>query len=243
MPRDTVVILTRESADNAALRGLLTGAGVNVVEYACIRTVPIPMERWKPTGEHPMEHCRVLAFTSRHGVQGFAPAWERLDRAARYLAAVGSGTAREMELRLGRRPDMVACPPTAEGLATQLAEFLDPAHPVLWIRGNRSTGDFRDRMTSQGFKVTELVVYETCPVRLQPLSVQPPAVLVFASPSAVENFFRSNRPEWKNSPCIAIGPTTARSLTRLGCIRVEQPQEPVPRALADRIALLLQEVK
>lgn len=242
MPKNPLIILTRQHADNEALRLLLAAEGAEVIEYPCIQTEPIPVDQWQSTGALPPEECQAVVFTSRHGVRAFAPLLERLGRAAKTVAVVGSGTAAEVELSFGRPPDLVASPPTADGLAVRLLEILRPGMGILWVRGNRSTETFKDRMIAHGFRLAELVVYRNLPVRLAPLPISPPALLVFGSPSAAENFFECNGSEWKRCLCLAIGPTTAESLVGLGCSRIEKAREPAPEALADRIRTLLKEV-
>ena len=268
MPTDPVVILTREPADNDPLRRILAEKGVRVVVYPCIRTERISPESWQWPPRRSLDEFRVLAFTSRHGVEGFAPAWRGRTRPDLIVAAVGAATARAAEQHLGSVPDVVADPPTGEQLAFQLLECLAvpgaderpgdprserlavpiPAGPVpeprvLWIRGDRSTESFRQLLDSHGIEVAELVVYRHQTVQLETVSASLPAVLVFASPSAAGNFFRFNGDQWRSAPCVAIGPTTASRLAGLGCRGVVEAPAPDPETLAACIQKSLQELK
>jgi len=251
VPADPVVILTREPADNAPLRQLLEAAGVRVVEYPCLNIEKIPPPQWEwPAGLAPAG-IRALAFTSRHAVAAFAPAWPEWPNREVFLAAVGDSTCRAMGDRLERGADVVADPPTAARLAMELADFLEIVlpdlppweHQVLWVRGDRSLDAFREAVLERDLELFELVVYRHREVDLPPVKTSPPAVPVFASPSAADNFFRANGTAWLGVTCVAVGPTTADRLAAHGCVRVVQAPAPGPEALACSILNTLEELK
>jgi uroporphyrinogen-III synthase len=208
--------LTREAEDNRELRRELEGRGLRVLERPCISTEVRGFDGAAAEAGIGPDGLAVLAFTSRRGVLAFAPAPQLLRGFSGRIAVVGGATAKAVEAIAGRKPDIVASQGGAASLARAIVSAAPPGR-VLHVCGNRAGADLGERLGEAGFDVERLVVYET--TTCVPEAVEEPAVVVFASPSAVEAFFAVNPAEGCFS-CVAIGKTTEKSLREAGAAAV-----------------------
>jgi uroporphyrinogen-III synthase len=150
---------------------------------------------------------------------------ERLKAPGVVIAAVGETTAAALEDLLGQKADIVAEPPTGEGLAQAIIAKAAPT-TLLSVGGNRTTGGLKRLLVERGFEVCELAVYENFQPKLAPLTLDRPAIVVFASPSATETFFAVNSGLKETINCVAIGPTTKESLVKLGAKNISMASQP-----------------
>jgi len=217
MPSALVVILTREHEDNLALLERLNQLNIETLEYPCIATRLIPFSGKTVCSGQKLEDFKVIAFASKRGVAGMRPVAAALAKNSRIvMAAVGEATARAFEDMAGRKADIVAESQTGEGLAKAIiAKFPKPV-AVLYVQGNKTTGEFKDLLLQKGFEVCDLKVYENFAPEVKPLKLDRPAIAVFASPSAAQAFFAANSHLLKTIACVAIGPTTRKALVNLG---------------------------
>jgi uroporphyrinogen-III synthase len=237
MPSAAVVVLTQEAADNAALAQLLAARGLASISYPCIATEVLPVDLSEPIGGRLLGEYRVLVFSSKRGALGLAPAKQVLSESQPLIACVGETTKRAVEEQLGLACRiMPAGDHTADGLAQEILKRLSTPELLLHVRGDRTTGTLKRRLEAGGWQVDELVVYRNCRPDLAPLDLAGPAVAVFASPSAADNFFAANARLRANLACVAIGPVTAERLRSIGVGEVREANRPDPSSIADVIA-------
>jgi len=228
MPADPIVILTREPEDNLALADKLKERGIETYDYPCLATRLLPYHGREICRGKKLEDFQVVAFTSKRGVAGMKPVFKRLKDSAQILAAVGDATAKAIEQEIGRKAGIIAEPQTGEGLAKAIIAKLKTPAPVLYVQGDKTSGEFKKILKQNGFIICGLVVYENYSPELKPLTLKSKALAVFASPSAAKLFFKVN-PHLKNSlSCIAIGPTTEKFLTSIGIKRIAVASRPDP---------------
>ncbi len=239
MPTPGLVVLTREPNDNRVLAERLSRRGIRVLEYPCLETVLIPYAGEPSSRGESWEEVQAVAFTSRRGVPGLMPMAERIRRGGLLLAAVGEGTRQAVQEAFGRPCDTVGDPPTGGGLARMLSRALPPGALVFHACGSLALPDLARGLEAAGVRVWEQVVYETRRPRLEPLALPEPALLVFASPSAVDAFWDANPAHERFAGCLAIGPTTAARLAERGCRAVFLAADPSPEALAVKMETLL----
>ncbi len=239
MPKNPLIILTREHEDNIPLIERLNEMGMDTLEYPCISTRITPYTGGEICAGKSLKDFRVVAFTSKRGVAGMRERREELAGSDQLLAAVGKVTAQEVEKVIGRKPDVVAHPQTGEGLARSVLAKLDKPAPVLHVRGGKTSGTFRQALEEHGFEVCELIVYENVAPEVKPLELEGPAVAVFASPSAAQCFFECNPGLSDQVYCVAIGPITAQYLESRNLKLVEVAFRPDTDHLVESIKQIL----
>ncbi len=235
MPQDQIVILTREFEDNLSLADSLRERGVEAYQYPCIASRILPYAGGEICPGKKLENFRVVAFTSKRGVAGMKPVYQRLKKSNQLLAAVGEATAKAIEREIGRKAEIIAEPQTGEGLAQAIIKKLKEPAPALYVQGNKTTGEFKKIMEQNGFLVCDLVVYENYPPELKPLRLKNQLIAVFASPSAAKLFFKVNPGLKDTVTCVAIGPTTGKFLGGIGVKRMVVATRPDPDYLMECI--------
>jgi uroporphyrinogen-III synthase len=227
MSRTPRYLLTRPVGDADALAGALRRAGIESVVVPAIAIRPPVSYDALDRALNVLETYDWVLFTSPNGVRAMRgriktaapgtppPAW----------AAVGPGTAREVEGLLGA--GSVWAPTTALG---QLAASELPAPPgarVLWVKGDRASPEVGRRLRERGLVVDDVVAYRTA--EAPPESVGPLAAawrdgldgVVFASASAARGFAGLARAAGIVKPergflVVAIGPVTAAAAVDAG---------------------------
>ncbi|MBN2431132.1 MAG: uroporphyrinogen-III synthase [Acidobacteria bacterium] len=227
MPASPTVILTREAADNEALRRELADWEIPVVVYPCLATRYIPATEWRVVPPAPLSQFRVVLITSRRGARALQADRSLALAPGRIIAAVGASTAEVIRAELGREPDLIATDARSLGLAQELAGILQPGEAVLHVRGSKSTGELKSILDRMDFAVHEMVVYRNDVPDLPPLTAPAPWLVVVASPSALLRFVAANGARLTGSRFVAIGPTTGRAVEEAG-------QGPVYQALSPR---------
>lgn len=235
MPLIPAVVLTRETGDNQRLRLFLESRGVLTIECPCVSTRIVEYDGAPLSGGLSLSDFGAVAFSSRRGVTGMRQVAVQLGRGGQLLAAVGTATAEALEALVGRPVDIVPEQHTGQAMARELAQRLAPGDRVLLVRGNKTTGTFQQVMAEQEVKIHELVVYHNLPAKPQRLELPHGAVVVFASPSAVERFFEVNSHLLGSTRAVAIGPTTSRALVRAGHPNVVQAPATEAQQIADTI--------
>jgi len=239
MPSAPVVVVTREHEDNLPLIRRLGEMGVETLEYPCIATRIIPYTGEPLCSGKKLDDFRAVAFASKRGVEGMRQAAASLKNSKALLAAVGEGTALAIQNIIGRKADLIAEPQTGEGLAKAIIARLEKPAPVLYVQGNKTTGELRSILTKKGFEVCDLVVYENYAPRVERLELKGPAIAVFASPSAGETFFAANSHLKDTAFCVAIGPTTEKFLKTLGIKKIAAASKPGLEELVSAISGLV----
>lgn len=223
-----MVILTREQADNAELKGLLEAAGLAVVEVPCVGTRLLPFE-FPENGPF-----AAVAVTSRRAVAATADHdWSLYPG---IVAAVGSATATAVAAVWRRDADILGAKGTGDALAEELDARLPRGSRVLYLRGDKTTGGLQRGLDAAGHTVVEVVVYENVAPDVPTLEgTHSGALAVFASPSAAHRFFEANDHLRSTIDNVAIGPTTARALERITGRTPAVASNPSVAALAETI--------
>lgn len=238
------VLVTQAESTSTNLQSLLMARGANVVNVPLIEiTYPTPTPETANALRCLTDNAYdVLAFTSVHGVRGFANALASVGvstdsiRGIR-IAALGHGTAAEAS-RIGLTVDVIPHRALACDLVSAIDEAIprsrDDARRILFPRGSRALPTLPAGLAARGFEVTQPVVYETVDAEpgtheIQTLSSAFDAIL-FCSPSAVQRFSSLGiAPHDAVIGC--IGPTTASEAARLGLPADVVPAEPGSRGL------------
>jgi uroporphyrinogen III methyltransferase / synthase len=219
----------RRTEAHLAARGFdVVAAPLLSIESIAPRELAAPLGKWldRPTGAA----GSWLAFTSRHGVEGWWQAVVALGRDARAFAdtrfaVVGPGTAAALAEH-GLVADLVATPHRAAALVEQLAAAARATGDgtVRFASGTRARRELVDGLVAAGLAVDELPVYRTRleapPDAFRRALEQGVDAVVFASPSAAESFAVHQLPTG-DATAVCLGPTTARVVRGLGFERVE----------------------
>jgi uroporphyrinogen-III synthase len=219
MSPEPAVVLTRARGENAGLTALLAADGIPSHELPCVETRPLEDASALRDAVRVLTGDDLLVITSRAGARAVASALGGAPCLAP-VAALGAATAsacRDAGLAVGFVPSV------ASGAA--LAEQLPLPHgAVLLARSDRAPRKPAEILASRGATLREIVAYRTTPVA-PPESVPAGAVVVFASPSAVDGFALSAATGL--SGAVAIGAAAAtRVRTALGIrARVTGPDD------------------
>lgn len=218
------LLLTRDEEGNRRWTALLRLQGHEAVSLPCVNRQPIdtPELRRRLHSLAPLTHWWLL--TSTQGVEclrRLLPEHNFADAQGR-VAAVGPRTADVCRRLLGRcdfHPDQA----NARSLANQLLPRLTADQTVVAAVADRARTELQDILQDHGPVVQRVEVYRTVSARspsddrpLDPSTLGVDGVLV-ASPSAAEGLV-NQAPQachWQ-VPVVAIGPTTADALHRLG---------------------------
>ena len=212
-----VVVLTRATEDNQAMRDALISRGVAIREIPCLEIRP------RPGACVPEGPFQAVAFTSRWGVrlaarQGLMAAL--LPPGGKTLAAaVGSATAQELASS-GIRPDLVAEPPDGACLARLLQAALPRGGRIVMVRGNLRASLLDETLARAGYEVLPLSIYDNVEPDIPALAPFAVAAVFVASPSAAQRLLAHNA--WLTaSRFFCIGRTTARRLKELSVLDVQ----------------------
>lgn len=240
------VVVTQAESTSTNLQRRLLAQGATVVNVPLIRiSYPMPDEATQAalTGLTRNEYD-VLAFTSVHGVRGFAHALAASGIAIDSIrhvrvAALGHGTAAEAR-KLGFHVHII--PPQA--LADELVVTIDDAiekpssngdvRRVLFPRSNLALVTLREGLSARGFDVIDPIVYET--IDSEPTANELAALgagfdaILFCSPSAVLRFAALDV-DVGGAVVGCIGPTTADTAVHCGISVKVVPEQPGTRGM------------
>ncbi|MGM9951018.1 MAG: uroporphyrinogen-III synthase [Lysinibacillus sp.] len=188
-----------------------------------------------------------LIFTSQNAVQAFIDKCRRAEMEIRRLdckiASVGSRTTSLLE-KHGLKVHFMPTTFSADVFVKEFPKVAERAEKKLFLRGNLAKPTIREGVAN----VTEWTIYETCPadssiIPLTELLQQKEAIVVFASPSAVQVFHEKVAPVvgWQGVSAAAIGHITAAALRRLGVPVYVQPETYTMQAVIEEIILLEEE--
>ena len=174
----------------------------------------------------------VLAFTSKHGVEGYRR--YSLDfpvsSSGKEVYAVGPSTAEKL-FTIGLNAHV----PELHNAAS-LARFIInkmKIGKVAWFCGNRRRDEFENLLSDAGFDVLPVVAYHT-QANPEIVDVGRYRALVFYSPSAVMAFLEEH--DTPDLPVFAIGPTTASALKDTGFSEIIESSDTKTEALLQTIA-------
>ncbi len=192
------VAVTRARAQASGLAARLRALGAEVVETPAIRIEPRPVAGEIATAIDALSGYALVCFTSTNGVRLFfaALAAQGLDArtlAGSIVAAIGPGTARELEQH-GVRADVVPSRSIAEALVEALADTPVEGRRVLVARAGEGREVLPDALRERGAEVDDVALYDTV---VEPLSEEQRALLAnvdyvtFTSASSVRNLLDS----------------------------------------------------
>jgi len=225
------VAVTRARAQASGLAARLRTLGAEVVETPAIRIEPRPIEDEIVDA---ITRYSLVCLTSPNGVALLFDALARNGLDARALAgatlaAIGPGTARELERR-GVRADVVPPRSIAESLVEALADVPVEGRRVLIARAAEARDVLPDALRERGAAVDVVALYETV---VEPLTEEQRAALggvdyvTFTSASTARNLLKSlgdERTALDGARVVSIGPVTTAAARELG-LRVDVEAE------------------
>jgi uroporphyrinogen III methyltransferase / synthase len=202
-----VVAVTRARAQASGLATRLRNLGAEVVEAPAIRIEPRSADL-PPPGRY-----TLICFTSPNGVRLY---FEALDGDARALAgvtvaAIGPGTARELERR-GLRPDVVAERFVAEGLLDALGGLDLRGKRALVARAADARDALPDGLRERGAEADVLALYDTVAEPLDDAAragLARATYVTFTSSSTVHFLLDSGGRLPDSARVVSIGPVTS----------------------------------
>lgn len=220
------VLSTRELSRPLMERALSKGLHIMVSPF--IRTEPLENVEVQQEIELAAGLCANVVFTSANAVEAvaaqlsFQPDWE--------IFCLGHATANRArkffpELKIHAGGD------DASELAAIILQH-EEIEEVIFFCGDRRREELPQALCKGGLAVQEIVVYHTIalPHRVKGNF----AAVLFFSPSGVQSFFASNKPD-PSMPVFALGPTTAAALSEVCKNPVVTAASPTPEALMNEL--------
>jgi uroporphyrinogen-III synthase len=241
------VVVTRAEGDDGPLSSQLRSLGAKVLLWPAIEVTPSD-SRDLESALNRVGEFDWIVFASRQAV---LPVLERL--AAQpdtlHVAAVGQATAQVLRQR-GWRVDLVPDDPNAGALVAAFAPLVKPNLRVLFPASSRALPTIAKGLAQLGAQVTQVEAYRTGAASLDVNECRDwigrgeIGAVTFASPSAVIELERALGKDdfgklLRTAAAVAIGPTTARVLTELGCTPV-MAESATLRGLANTAFKLVQ---
>jgi len=240
------VLVTRPRERAEELCFLLEDEGAEVLSVPLLELHPPEDRRPLLSAAEHIHRYRWVVFASPSGVEALMEAVREAGTQERMrhvkVAAVGPRTTRAAE---GYGLEVVAEPPegTGEALVNLIQDALQPGDEVLLPAAEEGRREMEDGLRERGMLVTRVTAYRSTPTTLPPealalLDASPPDVVVFASPRTAEAFLEeAGRERLSSARVVAIGPTTASALERLGVPAAAVAERPTPESLVDATVL------
>ncbi|MFL5345924.1 MAG: uroporphyrinogen-III synthase [Hyalangium sp.] len=236
------VLVTRPKERVEELCFLLEDEGAEVLSLPLLELRPPEDPRPLAAAAESIQRYRWVVFASPSAVEALMDALREagtVDRMAQVrVAAVGPRTARTAEgygLKVAAEPTES----TGQGLYEVLRSELHPEDELLLPAAEEGRRELELALREQGVRVTRVTAYRTTPAELSPeaqelLRAAPPDVVLFASPRTAEIFLESaGRERLGQARVVAIGPTTAATLARLGIEVAAVAERPTSEGLVD----------
>lgn len=231
----TQILTTRPRQNSSRLSVKLRELGAQVIEMPSITTRSIwPNDSLGTTLEsiRHKEGEQWLVFTSPIGVQTFWKQMQMLKMDVRKVflpqvkvAAIGSGTARELE-QFGVFADVVPETFCASALGEAIAKAASPESRIVLLRAKQGSEELIPPLKSAGLMVEDVPIYETvCELQgilketIEKMQAQGEIDLVtFTSASTVRGFVQA-LPEVDTAKiqAVCIGEQTAAEAKNMGC--------------------------
>jgi uroporphyrinogen III methyltransferase/synthase len=222
------VVVTRAEGTDGPLTAQLRSLGVKVLLWPAIEVTPTDTSDLDAALAS-IAQFDWIVFTSRQAVP---PVLERLaaQPSTLHVAAVGQATAQVLRQR-GWRVDLVPDDPNAGALVAAFTPLVTPDMRVLFPASSRALPTIAKGLAQLGAQVTQVEAYRTGAAALDLnecrdwIGRSEIGAVTFASPSAVIELERALGKDdfdklLTSAAAVAIGPTTARVLTELGCTPV-----------------------
>jgi uroporphyrinogen-III synthase len=236
------VLVTRPRERAEELCFLLEDEGAEVLSVPLLELRPPEDPRPLASAAEHIQRYKWVVFASPSAVEALMEALRQAGTADRLrrvrVAAVGPRTARTAE---GFGLDVAAEPAegTGEALFEAIKEGLQSGDEVLLPAAEEGRRELEDGLRELGVLVTRVTAYRSTPAPLPPealslLETTPPDVALFASPRTAEVFLEDvGREKLGAARVVAIGPTTAAALERLGVPPTAVAERPTMEALVD----------
>nr|WP_225937188.1 uroporphyrinogen-III synthase [Myxococcus sp. RHSTA-1-4] len=235
-----MVTRPRERAEELCF--LLEDEGAEVLSVPLLELRPPEDPRPLASAAEHIQRYRWVVFASPSGVEALMEALreaDTVDRLSRVkVAAVGPRTARTAQ---GFGLDVAAEPVEGTGAALfeLIKDSLQPGDEVLLPAAEEGRRELEDGLRELGVQVTRVTAYRSTPAplpedALAQLEASPPDVALFASPRTAEAFLEAvGRERLGAAKVVAIGPTTAAALERLGIPAAAVAERPTPESFVD----------
>ncbi|MCP3141194.1 uroporphyrinogen-III synthase [Pyxidicoccus xibeiensis] len=235
-----MVTRPRERAEELCF--LLEDEGAEVLSVPLLELRPPEDPRPLASAAEHIHRYRWVVFASPSAVEALMEAVREagtvhlLNRVK--VAAVGPRTARTAEsfgLSVSAEPEEG----TGLALFHAIRDTLQSGDEVLLPAAEEGRRELEDALREQGVLVTRVTAYRSTPAPLPPealelLASSPPHVALFASPRTAEAFLEAvGRERLGPARVVAIGPTTAAALERLGLPAASVAERPTSEALVD----------
>lgn len=236
------VLVTRPKERVEELCFLLEDEGAEVMSLPVLELRPPEDSRPLAAAAESIQRYRWVVFASPSAVEALMEALREAGTADRLghvrIAVVGPRTARTAE---GYGLTVAAEPAEATGLGLfeAIRESLHPDDEVLLPAGEEGRRELELALREHGVRVTRVTAYRSTPAELPPeaheaLGQTPPDVVLFASPRTAEFFLEATGAgRLGQAKVVAIGPTTAAALARLGVDVAAVAERPTPEGLVD----------
>jgi uroporphyrinogen-III synthase len=205
-----VLCLKVLSADQ---RKLAERLGLDVIEASALGVEFLEAGEIEGLDALPQKSARWV-FTSRKAVKSVARLLqEKVIARPKHLEvfAVGAKTAEAIDKML-QMEAVIPEEATGSGLGRLLVEQTTAqSAPLIYWRGNRSTGQLQDIVAENDIPLTQIQVYRT-EIQALDLPESDYRGVIFVSPSSAEAYHRSGGFDGSRKHWFAIGPTTAAAL-------------------------------
>jgi uroporphyrinogen III methyltransferase/synthase len=219
------IAVTRARAQASGLAARLRALGAEVAETPAIRIEARAVEGELARAVTEIAEYALVVLTSPNGAQLLFEALAARGLDARALAgvtvaAIGPGTARELERR-GVRADVVPPRSIAESLAEELERIDVEGRRVLIARASEARDVLPDALAARGAEVDVVALYDTV---AEPLGEEQRAALAaadavtFTSSSTVRfllDALGSDRAALEGARVVSIGPVTSATAREL----------------------------
>ncbi len=230
----------RERAEELCF--LLEDEGAEVLSVPLLELRPPEDPRPLAAAAEAIQRYRWVVFASPSAVEALMEALREAGTADRLrrvkVAAVGPRTARAAEA-YGVEVAAEPAEGTGQGLFDVIKDSLQTGDEVLLPAAEEGRRELEEALREAGVLVTRVTAYRSTPSPLPPealemLATSPPHVALFASPRTAEVFLEAaGRERLGEARVVAIGPTTAAALERLGLPAATVAERPTPEGLVD----------
>ncbi|NII24065.1 uroporphyrinogen-III synthase [Pseudoflavitalea sp. X16] len=217
--------------------------GIDVLEEEFITIKPILNQikqvEIKPWIEHPVEIAVV--FTSQHAaatVNKYLRPFDTYIIPGNWRVFCLSGATKESAQQHILAEQLIDTAPNATELAAKIIAH-GQFKQVVFFCGNQRREELPRLLKEAGIEVVEIVVYET--IATPVLATNNLDAVLFFSPSAVKSFFSVNTLK-KDTPCFAIGATTAAAIGEYTDNKVITSDTPSPETMLASVLFYLQNI-
>jgi len=243
--RGISVLVTRPRERAAELCFLLEDEGAEVVSLPLLELLPPEDERPLRAAAEQIHRYTWIAFPSPAAVESLINAIHQAQSEDRLrlakIAVVGPGTARAARAA-GLAIALESPVRTGAGLADALGPQLAESDEVLIPAAQEGRPELEDHLRRFGARITRVSAYRTeraglVESQLEMLAARPPQLLLFSSPRSAEALDARASPALRmtlqRSHSIAIGPSTAAALEKLGFRVSAVAEHPTSASLVD----------